>query len=97
MARVPREGGMTTKPRELETVDITGQVCPAALLISLRRIHAAKDAIRAGEKTLVILTDSRDSVGTITDAVENMGYRVETRKEGDHYSLAVTFGREGEE
>jgi TusA-related sulfurtransferase len=88
---------MTTNPRERETVDIIGQVCPAALLVSLRRIHAAKDAIRAGEKTLVILTDSRDSVGTITDAVENMGYRVEAAKEGDHYALSVSARREEEE
>jgi TusA-related sulfurtransferase len=85
---------MTNGNRAVETLDITGQVCPASLLISLRRVNGEKDELRRGEKVLVILTDNRDSVGTITDAMENMGFRVETRKEGDHYALSVSSAPE---
>ena len=72
------------------TLDIRGQVCPASLLVTLRKVNEIKDAIHAGDTRLNVLTDNRASVGTISEAAFNMGYGVSTEKQDGHYVLVIS-------
>jgi TusA-related sulfurtransferase len=80
----------STNPVQVVTLDIRGQVCPASLLITLRKVNEIKDALQAGASRLEVLTDNRDSVGTISEAAFNMGYGVNTEKRDGDYLLVVT-------
>lgn len=76
-------------PGQVVTLDICGQVCPASLLITLRKVNEIKDAIHQGQSRLEVLTENRDAVGTITEAVSNMGYGIATEKREGHYVLSI--------
>ncbi len=71
-------------------IDIRGQVCPASLLITLRKINEIKDDIQKCGARLEVLTDNRDSVGTISEAAFNMGYGVGTEKQDGHYRMVIS-------
>ncbi len=73
-------------------LDLRGQICPASLLLSLRRINGMANDLRSGAAILEILTDNRDSVGTISDAAGSMGFAVTALKEEAHYRLVVKQG-----
>ena len=77
----------------VETLDIRGQVCPASLLITLRKVNGIRESILDGSVLLDVLTDNRDSVDTIADSVMDMGYRVDVAKREGHYLLAIRPGR----
>lgn len=70
-------------------VDLRGQICPSTLLTALREVNSHKDLLRSGEGCLVFLSDNRSSVTHISDAVVNMGYRVQVNKEEGHYRVAI--------
>ncbi|HEY5995536.1 MAG TPA: sulfurtransferase TusA family protein [Candidatus Deferrimicrobiaceae bacterium] len=80
-------------PDQVVTLDICGQVCPASLLITLRKINEIKDAIHNGRTRLDVLTDNRDAVGTISEAVANMGYGLSTEKREGHYVMSISAAR----
>jgi TusA-related sulfurtransferase len=80
-------------PGQVVTLDICGQVCPASLLITLRRVNEIKDAIHQGKTRLDVLTDNRDAVGTITEAIANMGYDLSTEKREGHYVMSISAAR----
>lgn len=71
-------------------LDISGQVCPASLLVTLRKINENKDSIHRGEVRLDVVTDSRDAVSTISEAASNMGYKVGVEKTEGEYLLSVS-------
>ncbi len=72
------------------TIDIRGQVCPASLLVTLRKINEIKDDIQKNGARLEVLTDNRDSVGTISEAAFNMGYDVGTEKRDGGYMMVIS-------
>ena len=73
----------------LVELDICGQICPSALLITLREVNERKQELRAGSARLRVRTDNRDSIITIPEALGNMGYTVEVTKEQGHYLLEI--------
>lgn len=70
-------------------VDLRGQICPSTLLIALREVNALKEQLKTGSQRLILLSDSRNSVSHISDAVTSMGYRVEVIKEEGHYRISI--------
>jgi TusA-related sulfurtransferase len=78
---------------QVETLDIRGQVCPASLLMTLKRLNGIRDAVHKGTAGLDVLTDNRDSVGTISESVLDMGYQVDVAKREGHYLLSIRAGR----
>jgi len=73
----------------IKEFDIRGQVCPSALLVSLREINALYDQLLQGTSTLHVLTDSRKATGTIPTAAANMGLKVEVRPEHGYYLIVI--------
>lgn len=69
--------------------DIRGQICPSALLITLREVNQRKQALKTGLVCMRVRTDNRDSTITIPDAVTNMGYAVEVTKDEGHYLVEI--------
>jgi len=76
-------------PGSVIEFDIRGQICPSALLITLREVNEHKRALKAGLARVRVRTDNRDSTITIPDALTNMGYVVEVTKEKGHYLVEI--------
>jgi len=74
---------------ESRELDIRGQICPSTLLTALREVNLHKEALKTGDLQLVILTDARDAVDRIPNAVDNMGYPVPVAREQRHYRITV--------
>jgi TusA-related sulfurtransferase len=71
-------------------LDIRGQVCPSSLLITLRSVNEHRVAINDDEVVLKVMTDSRDAIVTIPNAVHNMGFIANFEKMQDgHYELSI--------
>jgi TusA-related sulfurtransferase len=70
--------------------DITGQICPATLLVALREINRNIEGINAGRIRLVFKTDNRDCTNTIPEAAGNMGLRVDVHKDDSRYTILVS-------
>lgn len=75
--------------------DVRGQICPSCLLVALRNVNEQKDRIKSGEADFHILTDNRHSTATIPNAVNNMGYSVEVRKEQGYYRIVISRQTDG--
>jgi TusA-related sulfurtransferase len=71
--------------------DIRGQICPSTLLMVLKEVNEQSEMLKKGEMSLVFLTDNRDSLVTIPQSVETMGYRIETVKEKGHYRIRIRY------
>lgn len=72
-----------------KTVDMRGQICPSTLLIALREVNVLKHELKESGSCLVFLSDNRNSVTHINDAISSMGYQVEVLKEEEHYRVMV--------
>lgn len=70
--------------------DITGQICPATLLVALREINRNIEGINAGRIRLVFKTDNRDCTNTIPEAAGNMGLKVDVHKDDSRYTILVS-------
>ncbi len=75
------------------TLDLRGQICPATLLMSLKRLNELRGELGAGASRLTILTDHRDATVTVPEAAGNMGYAVSVKKEDRHYVITVEAAR----
>jgi len=80
---------MTTLSGRTVELDLRGQVCPVALMLSLKKLNALRGELVSRVATLRILTENRDSVPTISEAARNMGYAVTVDREEAHYVLSV--------
>lgn len=58
-------------------LDISGQICPSCLLLTLKELNRQADAVRDGAVEIVVTTDDRQATTTIPSTVERMGYKVE--------------------
>lgn len=74
-------------------IDIRGQICPSCLLTTLREVNQHQAALKRGDLTLQVKTDSRDATSTIPAAVGNMGYPVAVEKVPAGYYLIRIGGR----
>lgn len=70
--------------------DVRGQICPSCLLIALRELNEQQAHIKRGQSEFHILTDNRHSTTTIPNAVSNMGYAVDVRKEQGYYRIVIS-------
>lgn len=80
---------MPTISRRTVELDIRGHVCPASLLISLKKMNAMREELSSGEVALRILTANRESVPTITEVARSMGYAVAVEHTEAHYAILV--------
>ncbi len=74
-------------------LDLRGQICPATLLMSLKRLNEMKGELGSGASRLTILTDHRDATVTVPEAASNMGYAVSVEKQDRHYVITVETSR----
>jgi len=70
--------------------NITGQICPSTLLITLREINKNIAALKSGAVQLLVKTDNRDCTNTIPEAAGNMGLTAVVQKIDAGYSIAIT-------
>jgi TusA-related sulfurtransferase len=80
---------MTTLQDRTVELDLRGQVCPVALMHSLKKLNTLRGELSSGAVALRILTENRESVPTISEAARNMGYAVAVDREEAHYVLVV--------
>lgn len=80
---------MTKIKRPIIEYDICGQLCPSALLVTLKELNDNRDNLIHRGAILAIKTDNRDSVSTIPDAANNMGYQVKVEKINNYYSIQI--------
>ncbi|OEU69690.1 MAG: hypothetical protein BA864_14110 [Desulfuromonadales bacterium C00003093] len=73
-------------------IDVCGQICPSTLLTTLREVNTHKTLLRSGELQLVILTDNFDSVNRASEAVGNMGYRIDVLDLKKHFQVTISRG-----
>jgi len=76
------------KPHNIE-MDIRGQICPSCLLLTLKEVNSNAAALRNGETEIVVLTDERQAVNTIPDAVNKMGYAAEVAQRDNGYCIRI--------
>jgi TusA-related sulfurtransferase len=69
--------------------DIRGQVCPSALLVTLREVNTMYGDLQKGEQALHVLTDSRKATETIPGAMANMGLKVEVSPQDGYYRVII--------
>ena len=70
--------------------DLSGQICPSTLLIALREINRHAADLKNGQLALLFKTNYSDSIQTITESAQNMGYLVEVSgSAGDHHIRIV--------
>ena len=74
-------------------LDLRGQICPATLLMSLKRLNEMKGELTEGASRLTILTDHRDATVTVPEAASIMGYAVSVEKQDRHYVITVEASR----
>jgi TusA-related sulfurtransferase len=86
---------MTTPSGRTVELDLRGQVCPVALMLSLKKLSALRGELVSRAVALRILTENRDSVPTISEAARNMGYAVTVDREEAHYALFVESAEAG--
>lgn len=81
---------MTSASPSVIEYDIRGQICPATLLIALREVNSHAAALKNGDVELLFLTTNRDSIHTIPESVENMGFSVDVVAESGYYVIKVS-------
>ena len=70
-------------------LDIRGQICPSCLLLTLKEVNQHAADIRSGKKQVCVVTDDRQAINTIPDAVDKMGYRTAVRQTGEGYRIEI--------
>lgn len=70
-------------------LDIRGQLCPSCLLLTLKELNSRSAAVRAGDTTIVVLTDDRRATNTIPGAVEKMGFHTEVSRRDGLYRIRI--------
>jgi TusA-related sulfurtransferase len=74
-------------------LDISGQICPSCLLLTLKELNQHAAAVRAGQTEIVVTTDDRQATATIPDAVGKMGYAAEVTRADAGYRIRVCAKR----
>lgn len=74
-------------------LDISGQICPSCLLLTLKELNQHAAAVRNGTTEIIVTTDDRQATTTIPDAVQKMGYGSEVLKLDAGYRIRVCAKR----
>lgn len=70
-------------------LDISGQICPSCLLLTLKELNQHAAAVRSGTTEIVVTTDDRQATATIPEAVHKMGYGTEISRQEGGYRIRV--------
>ncbi len=70
-------------------IDLRGQVCPSTLLQTLKVVNKNKRKLKNKELVIKVLTDNRDALTTIPEAVEKMGFTIISKKEKKYYLITI--------
>lgn len=76
-------------PPSLIELDISGQICPSCLLLTLKTVNQHSAALRAGQCEIQVATNDRQATGTIPDALTKMGYRSEVSRIDGGYRIRI--------
>ncbi|MFZ5797962.1 MAG: sulfurtransferase TusA family protein [Desulfobulbus sp.] len=79
----------TTPEANLIVHDIRGQICPSTLLFALREVNREQQALKEKGAAIVILTDNRNAIATIPEAVSSMGYATTVEKKDGYYQIEI--------
>jgi TusA-related sulfurtransferase len=71
------------------TFDLKGKVCPSTLLQTLKYVNTHKKPLKNKDIELIILTDHRDALNTIPDALEKMGFSFKIEKNTYYYKIHI--------
>lgn len=71
-------------------LDIRGQICPSCMLLTLKTLNEHVGQVRAGDASVVVMTDDRQAVNTIPGAVRKMGYRATVEQCEGGYRINVS-------
>ncbi len=82
-------------PNKIINLNISGQICPACLLIALKEINKHQRLLKSGKVNMLVKTDHRDATRTIPNAAAAMGYAVTVTKKQGSYEIMI--GKEREE
>ena len=77
-------------------IDISGQICPSCLLLTLKVLNHNAAALRAGSAEIVVTTDDRQATTTIPATAERMGFCTEVSCLDGGYRIRVFGGTERE-
>jgi TusA-related sulfurtransferase len=69
--------------------DIRGQICPSTLLFTLREVNKEQQALKEEHLTLIIKTDNRNAIATISEAIASMGYAATVAKKDGYYQIEI--------
>lgn len=69
--------------------DIRGQICPSSLLFALREVNKEQQALKEKGAAIVIMTDNRNAIATIPEAVSSMGYATTVEKKEGYYQIEI--------
>lgn len=74
-------------------LDISGQICPSCLLLTLKELNQHAPALRSGKVEIVVVTDDRQATATIPSTADRMGFCTEVTRigDGDGYRIRI-FG-----
>ncbi len=61
------------------------------MIIALKKINMLEKELKQSSKELHILTDSRQSISTIPEAVRKMGYQFDIVKEREGYRICIRY------
>lgn len=70
--------------------DIRGQICPSCLLFALREVNKEQQALKEDRIRIVIMTDNRNAIATIPEAVSSMGYATTVEKKEGYYQIEIS-------
>lgn len=76
------------QPKVIE-LDISGQICPSCLLLTLKAVNQNSAPLRAAQCEIRVMTDDRQATGTIPEAVAKMGYRTEVSNVAGAYCIRI--------
>lgn len=78
-----------TKNENIIVHDIRGQICPSTLLFTLREVNKEQRTLKEEQLTLIIKTDNRNAITTISEAISSMGYTATVAKKDGYYQIEI--------
>ena len=79
----------STQDGKIIVHDIRGQICPSSLLFTLREVNKEEQALKEERLRIVIMTDNRNAIATIPEAVSSMGYATTIEKKEGYYQIEI--------
>ena len=79
----------STQNENIIVHDIRGQICPSTLLFTLREVNKEERALKEEQLAIIIKTDNRNAIATISEAISSMGYTATVAKMDGYYQIEI--------